>query len=115
MKKNNLEIINRGIEGLTILPPPKDCCQECAVKHKPNEPHNPQSFFYQYKFNLKHGRAATWNDAIAHCPVKVKVYWQGYLKALGIDPNSTNLTGNLKSEEEVKVVLEEFLSNENKQ
>ncbi len=48
MKKNNLEIINQGTKGLTLLPPPKDCCQECAVKHEPTEPHNPQSFFYQF-------------------------------------------------------------------
>jgi len=57
-------------KGFQLLPCKKDVCQECAVDHKPNEPHNPQSMYYQYKFFGEHGRWPTWKDAIAHCEPK---------------------------------------------
>lgn len=87
---------------LTLLPPPKDCCQECGVKHDPTLSHNAQSFFYQYKFALLNKRSPTWADAMSHCSEEIKQAYIQYFTKLGIDINSTNLTGDLKSETEVK-------------
>ena len=85
----------------TLLPPAPNLCPECATKHDQDQPHNAQSFYYQFKFNQEHGRSPTWNDAMAHCSKKVKNYWKSHLEKLGIDLNSTNLTGNIKNKEEL--------------
>ena len=61
--------------GMFLLPPRPDVCQECAVNHKPDEPHNRDSLYYQMQFQIKHGRGATWDDAIAHCTPEVKAEW----------------------------------------
>ena len=60
---------------MTILPPAPDCCQVCATKHEPHLPHNPQSFYWQFKFNIQHGRVPTWKDALAHCSDAMKDLW----------------------------------------
>lgn len=59
-------------------------CSECAVKHAPEQPHNKDSMFYQYKFYNEHGRWPTWTDAMAHCSVKVQDVWKNELKILGV-------------------------------
>ena len=68
----------------TILPPPKDCCQECAVKHDPGAPHNRDSIFYQMAFRQKHGRWPTWADAIAHCDERAKADMKDLLEREGV-------------------------------
>lgn len=68
-----------------ILPPPKDTCQVCAVKHEPELPHNAQSMFYQYNFYNEHGRWPTWKDAIEHCDDAMKELWKKELIAKGVD------------------------------
>ena len=70
--------------GMMLLPPAPDKCQECAVKHEPDQPHNAQSFFYQFKFNAQHGRSPTWKDAMAHCAKPVKAAWRRELKKHGV-------------------------------
>ena len=59
-------------------------CQECAVFHTPDQPHNPQSIYYQYVFLSKHGRFPTWMDAMEHCSTETKALWQAALKEKGI-------------------------------
>ena len=86
---------------LQLLPPHPDRCQICADKHDPMQAHNAQNFYYQFLFNDQYGRSPTWNDAIAHCPQNIKDAWLNRLNALGVDPDSTNLTGNIKSQSEV--------------
>lgn len=66
-----------------VLPPPKDRCQICGVKHDPGEPHNAQSLYYQMTFNGIVGRAPTWADAVAHCSDAVKEAWERELRAGG--------------------------------
>ena len=66
--------------GLQLMPPKKDVCQECATKHKPNEPHNQESLYYQMQFQIKHGRFPTWEDAMAHCDEKTKIIWREELE-----------------------------------
>lgn len=63
-----------------IVPPPKDTCQFCAVKHPPDQPHNAQSLYYQMVFNGAVKRAPTWADAIAHCEEPVRQAWEAELR-----------------------------------
>lgn len=67
-----------------LLPPAPDKCQICAVKHKPEQPHNHDSIFYQVNFHMKHKRSATWHDAMEHCSPEVKSLWLGELKLKGV-------------------------------
>ncbi len=90
---------------MQLLPPSADKCQYCAVKHNPEQPHNAQSFYYAFWFNATYNRSPTWNDAMAHCSEEVKKEWLAYLTKLGIDPNSTNLTGEIKSQSDVTHLL----------
>jgi hypothetical protein len=69
--------------GAFMLPPPSDCCQECAKKHDPDQAHNQQSIFYQYNFSNKHGRWPTWKDAVAHCPPEIQEAWKAELLKVG--------------------------------
>lgn len=59
-------------------------CAECAAVHKPEEPHNQQSLFYQYSFREKHGRWPTWTDAMAHCSDDIKAIALQVLKENGV-------------------------------
>jgi hypothetical protein len=68
-----------------MLPAKPGTCPECAVKHEPEQPHNQQSLFYQYKFYNEHGRWPTWQDAMSHCSEEVKLLWRSELKVLGIE------------------------------
>jgi len=70
-----------AMEGI-LLPKP-DVCQECATKHKPSEPHNQESLFYQMKFRLTHGRNPTWEDAMKHCNEETKKLWREELVKVG--------------------------------
>jgi hypothetical protein len=67
-----------------LLKTPKDTCAECAMKHGWNEPHNQQSFAYQYDFYGKHGRWPTWEDAMAHCTPDVQERWRTELAKVGV-------------------------------
>lgn len=68
-----------------LLPPPADKCQTCAVDHHPAMPHNAHSLYYQTAFNMEHGRAATWIDAMEHCSDDMRETWTRELEARGID------------------------------
>ena len=76
------------IKDMKLLPPHPDCCQECAVRHDPEMPHNQKSLFYQYKFFQEHDRWPTWQDAMAHCPDDVKEAWIEALRQRGIEVNN---------------------------
>lgn len=76
--------------GMFLLPPAAHLCQECATDHPPTMPHNGQSLYWGVKFNMVHGRAPTWADAMAHCDDQTKAVWTAELTARGVDVNSTN-------------------------
>lgn len=90
---------------MQLLAPPPDCCQQCAIKHDPTQPHNPQTLFYAFWFTQTHGRSPTWNDAMSHCSEEVKSHWLAYLAKLDINPDSTNLKGKLKTQADVNHLL----------
>ncbi len=68
---------------MQLLPPSKDSCPICAVKHTPAQPHNAQSMYYQYRFYGVRGRWPTWADAIAHCDEQTKELWEQALRDRG--------------------------------
>lgn len=80
-------MITKPIEGgsMTLLPPRADRCQTCAGKHKAAAPHNAQSLYYQVAFEMEHGRAPTWGDAMAHCSDECRAVWTAELVRLGVD------------------------------
>jgi hypothetical protein len=69
--------LNAVQKSFTLLPPAPHLYQECAVEHEPWAPHNAQSLYYQTQFNLRHGRRATWADAMAHCSEPVDIAAHG--------------------------------------
>ena len=58
-----------------LLPPPKDHCRICAVKHEPNMAHDASSLFFQMRFRMRYGRDGTWADAIAHLSEESQKQW----------------------------------------
>jgi len=64
------------LSPLTMLPPRPGVCQECAVDHPIDAPHDRNSLCYQYSFYNKHGRWPTWEDAMAHCSEETKSLWR---------------------------------------
>lgn len=62
MEVKTVDLLKEG----TLLPPHPNKCQECGVNHKEDEPHNPDSLYYQMQFKKKYDRWPTWDDAIAH-------------------------------------------------
>lgn len=69
---------------MTLLPPPADKCQQCAVKHAPEQPHNQESIHWHYWFYGTHGRWPKWADAMAHCSPEVKSFWTEELAKRGV-------------------------------
>ncbi len=69
--------------GFSLIPPPPDVCQECAVDHEPEAPHNAQSMHYQYSFYADHNRWPTWKDAIAHCSDEARAVIEKMLREQG--------------------------------
>ena len=84
-KGRKIEIEEVPLSAMMLLPPRPDVCQECAVDHPPEMPHNKQSLYYQTKFHMEHGRGATWADAMAHCTEEVKATWTDALKLHGVE------------------------------
>ena len=87
MSTNQGPLVQRAMNhlgGFQLLPPKPGVCQECAVGHASDQPHNQQSLFYQYAFYGVHGRWPKWADAMAHCPEDVKVLWIRELAKKGV-------------------------------
>lgn len=72
-------------EGLRLLPPAANKCQECAVEHAANQPHDATSLFYQMRSMIALGRESTWLDAMAHCSQGTQKAWKAALGAMGVD------------------------------
>lgn len=68
----------------TLLKPAPDKCQECAVDHFPDQPHNKDSLYYQVKFEMEYGRPPTWADAMAHCTEELQAAWKEELISRGV-------------------------------
>lgn len=69
-----------------LLPPLPEACQVCGRNpaHRPDEPHNRDSLYYQTKFQMEHGYPPTWLDAMAHCSLETQVKWERELRKAGV-------------------------------
>ena len=74
--KHNMILMDKVREGT---------CPMCATVHKPEQPHNQCSFFYQYKFYDENGRWPTWEDAMAHCSSEIRRFWVEELRKRGVE------------------------------
>lgn len=72
------------VGAFQMLPPAPDVCQQCAVKHEEEMPHNQQSLYWQYWFYAKNGRWPTWADAMGHCSEEMKTKWIAALAEHGV-------------------------------
>lgn len=70
---------------LALMPPARGTCPTCAGQHDPEQPHRPDSLYYQVAFQRAHGRWPTWVDALAHCDERTREAWLYELRALAID------------------------------
>ena len=76
---NEVKVKEIPFENVMILPPKPGVCRECAVDHRPDQPHNRDSLYYQMRFWQEHGRFPTWKDAAAHCSDEMKrAFMRGY-------------------------------------
>lgn len=73
-----------GMERIRIIAPKPGACRVCAAKHDPEMPHEKNSLYYQMRFQQKHGRFPTWEDAMAHCSENVKAEQRRKLNEAGI-------------------------------
>jgi hypothetical protein len=73
------KVVSEKRNAMTLLGPRPDVCQECAVDHAHDQPHNQQSLYYQMAFHATHGRFPTWTDAMAHCTPEVQAQWRPLL------------------------------------
>lgn len=73
----------------TMLPAAPGKCPECATAHPPEQPHNRQSLFYQYRYHQQHGRFPTWSDAMSHCTPETQAAWREALRENGIEISVT--------------------------
>lgn len=78
----------RGMEGLsmdklTLLKPHPDVCQLCAADHKPDEPHNPESLYWQVANRSEGKPPPTWEEAMAHCSTMTQDMWKEALADYG--------------------------------
>ena len=78
------EIMMAVEKMLGIWPPRPDICPICATDHQANEPHNPESLYYQMRFRQRNGVFPNWGDAMRHCPKDVQEAWKSRLREYGV-------------------------------
>lgn len=79
-------IDGKHLGNMMMLPAKQGTCEQCAVDHNPDHPHDATSLFYQYHFYNQNGRWPTWVDAWAHCANESVIdHWQRNLTEMGID------------------------------
>ncbi|HEY9598406.1 MAG TPA: hypothetical protein V6D33_12115, partial [Cyanophyceae cyanobacterium] len=64
-----------SIDGFYLLPPEQGQCPNCAAVHDDMQPHDANSFYYQFLFLNTHKRSPTWADEMAHCEPEVQKAW----------------------------------------
>ena len=71
------------MEEIKVIPPRPGACRICAARHRPEEPHDRDSLYYQNYFYMRHRRFPTWDDAMNHCSESVKADFLADLKKRG--------------------------------
>ena len=76
--------MEKGIEGVKIVPPLPGSCRICAARHDPEKPHDKDSLYYQNWFFRRYKRFPTWEDAMSHCDDRTKADFKAMLTRHGI-------------------------------
>lgn len=76
-----------SFEDIRVNAPGPGACKICAAVHSPEQPHDRDSLYYQYRFRKRHRRFPTWDDAMAHCTDTVKAAYRVVLAKRGITIN----------------------------
>lgn len=74
-----------SFEEIKISAPGPGACRICATVHKPGQPHDRDSLYYQNWFFKRNKRFPTWQDAMAHCSDEVKADFIAHLAERGIN------------------------------
>lgn len=85
------EVREVPLSSMQLLPPAPDVCQVCAVGHAPEEPHNPQSLFWQTARTMEGKPAAGWEEALAHCSQEMRESWINALGLKGVEVDREKL------------------------
>ena len=80
-----MQVIEKTIKDMKILPAKEGTFPICATSHEPELPHNKDSLFYQMSFYQQNGRYPTWKDAMEHCSEEMKAQWTDALKEHGVE------------------------------
>ena len=72
------------MSGLTLLPVAAGRCAHCASLHGPDDPHDMGSVFYGMRFLTRHGRDATYADAVAHLSPLDRESHQAVMEHIGL-------------------------------
>jgi hypothetical protein len=83
--EEDINVTHIPVSAWTLLPPAADACQECGAHHEPDDPHNPQSLYWQTKRNIAGEPMPTWEEALEHCPPEVYAAWYSALRERGVD------------------------------
>lgn len=71
------------IEDIKVIPPTPGACKLCAARHRPEEPHDRDSLYYQNYFYMRYRRFPTWDDAMSHCTEDMKRAFRAELERRG--------------------------------
>jgi hypothetical protein len=72
------------VSAWKVIPPPPDACQVCAARHAPEEPHNPDSVYWQTVRNIAGEPMPTWADALEHVEDPLRQAWVDELAKRGV-------------------------------
>ena len=67
------------IEESTVPPPRPGAGRLCAARHRPEDPHDRDSLYYQAMFYKRHRRFPTWEDAMSHCTEETRAAFRAAL------------------------------------
>lgn len=68
------------VSAWKLLPPAPGACQTCGHQHEPEQPHNPQSLYWQTKRRIAGEPAPTWAEALEHVDQAQREQWIQILK-----------------------------------
>lgn len=71
------------MEEIKVIPPTPGACPMCATRHRPEDPHDRDSLYYQNRFYMRYRRFPTWDDAMSHCTESIKSSFLAELERRG--------------------------------
>jgi hypothetical protein len=98
--------------SLSLLPPARGRCQQCAEEHTPDAPHNFQSLYWAFWFQQAHGRSPAVADAFEHCSIEVCDAWSNGLGEMGHEDIAMQIAAlsSLKKSQQVGQEIDQWLT-----